>query len=156
MLARMRQANQIGSLVMCVAIALSACGGSSSDDDDDDVIATCGDGVTDGVEECDDGNQTDTDSCTSSCHDAVCGDGFVFATDEECDDGNTSDGDGCAATCVTETACGDGVLDEGEECDFADARCVGCAYAGACDKCEVAATECLDTTGAELQAGCFA
>jgi cysteine-rich repeat protein len=33
--------------------------------------------VHEGVEECDDGNDVDTDACTNACTNAVCGDGIV-------------------------------------------------------------------------------
>ncbi len=63
----------------------------------------CGNGVTQGVEECDDGNSIETDSCTTSCHLAACGDGFV-QTGEQCDDENTSPSDGCSASCQIESS----------------------------------------------------
>ena len=53
-------------------------------------------------EECDDGNQDNTDACTVDCTDAVCGDDFLQAGVEECDDGNLINGDGCSATCTNE------------------------------------------------------
>lgn len=57
---------------------------------------TCGDGVLDLGEECDDGNLIATDGCTDRC--TICGDGVVTAP-EECDDGNLDEGDGCTAAC---------------------------------------------------------
>lgn len=67
--------------------------------------ALCGNGVRGGFEECDDGNTTAGDGCSSICtieaSGATCGDGFIFAG-EECDDGNTTNGDGCNATCTEE------------------------------------------------------
>jgi fibro-slime domain-containing protein len=75
------------------------------------VETVCGDGVTEGTEECDDGNLAVGDGCAPdctqepSCSDgtcvAVCGDGVVWAP-EECDDGNTMSGDGCSALCAVE------------------------------------------------------
>jgi cysteine-rich repeat protein len=82
----------------------------------DDAPSTCGDGVADPGEECDDGNDVNTDACTNECLDAVCGDGIVRAGTEECDDGNTTSGDGCSATCELES-CGNGTVETGEECD---------------------------------------
>ena len=78
--------------------------------------ASCGDGTVDEGEECDDGNDVDTDACLSTCVNAVCGDGETQARVEGCDDGNTDDGDGCSSTCVLES-CGDGVIQGAEECD---------------------------------------
>ncbi len=79
-------------------------------------VGRCGDGNLDEGEECDDGNQIDTDDCTSQCKVARCGDGFL-QPGEECDDGNFDDTDGCVAGCVLAT-CGDGFVQKGvEECD---------------------------------------
>ncbi len=83
-----------------------------------EVPVTCGDGIVDDGEECDDANTDDTDACLSTCRAATCGDGFVWDGEEECDDGNTTAGDGCSEVCHLElVSCGDGVLDDGEECD---------------------------------------
>ena len=64
----------------------------------------CGDGIVEfPPEECDDGNQSNFDACTTSCEDTYCGDGYVqLGNGEECDDGNTNDGDGCSAICLLE------------------------------------------------------
>ena len=84
------------------------------------VAGACGDGsVNVDGEECDDGNTTDGDGCSSSCAVEKCGDGAVNdAGAEECDDGNTADGDGCSSTCAVER-CGDGAVNDGgaEQCD---------------------------------------
>lgn len=64
----------------------------------------CGDGHVAGNEECDDGNSTSGDGCSSVCrYERVCccGDGIVNAG-EDCDDGNTTSGDGCSSSCKTE------------------------------------------------------
>jgi cysteine-rich repeat protein len=63
-------------------------------------VITCGDGVLEGVEQCDDGNGDDTDACLSSCVSASCGDGFVEAGQEQCDDGNQDDTDACRNDCT--------------------------------------------------------
>lgn len=49
-------------------------------------FATCGDGFVQDGEECDDGNDSDSDDCTSDCKMAVCGDGWIQSGVEECDD----------------------------------------------------------------------
>jgi fibro-slime domain-containing protein len=107
---------------------------------------TCGNGILDGTEQCDDGNTASSDGCSKICqmennYDcrvpgqpcenlAVCGNGSL-TSDETCDDGNTRDGDGCSADCQTvETGwqcrvpgkpcapqCGDGIITGGEVCD---------------------------------------
>jgi cysteine-rich repeat protein len=65
---------------------------------------TCGDGVVNVGEECDDGNMADGDGCSSTCAEEYCGDGTVQAgLGEECDDGNTANGDGCSSTCQQES-----------------------------------------------------
>ncbi len=96
----------------------------------------CGNGVVDPGEECDDGNQDNTDGCLVSCRIARCGDGFVHAGVEECDDGNTSDHDACLTDC-REARCGDGVVWEGHEtCD--DGNTVdgdGCSSACRLESC---------------------
>ena len=80
-------------------------------------MPSCGDGVVDAGEECDDGNGVDGDACTNTCLNAICGDGVVYEGVEACDDGNGIDGDECTNACAA-AACGDGVVYEGvEECD---------------------------------------
>ncbi|MCC6558096.1 MAG: DUF4215 domain-containing protein [Polyangiaceae bacterium] len=67
--------------------------------------ATCGDGVTDPGEACDDGNTDDTDACLSTCVAASCGDGHVQAGTEQCDDSNAAGGDCCSSSCQIEPQC---------------------------------------------------
>ncbi len=77
----------------------------------------CGDGDVEGDEECDDGNDIDTDACLNSCLVARCGDGSVHAGVEDCDDGNSSDGDACKNDCKA-NVCGDAIVNVGvEDCD---------------------------------------
>ena len=82
------------------------------------ILPGCGNGVIDQGEDCDDGNTDDTDDCPTTCRQAFCGDGFIWAGHEECDDGNTVSGDGCSAGCLREY-CGDGIVQGGlgEDCD---------------------------------------
>jgi cysteine-rich repeat protein len=62
--------------------------------------ATCGNGVAEGNEACDDGNTSNVDGCTNTCALPRCGDGFVQpARGETCDDRNTVSGDGCTPRC---------------------------------------------------------
>ena len=67
-------------------------------------VATCGDGVTDESEECDDGdaNALASDTCRPGCVLPLCGDGILDAT-EVCDDANKWGGDGCTPTCAVES-----------------------------------------------------
>ena len=62
----------------------------------------CGNGIPEPGEQCDDGNFDNSDACLSTCQNATCGDGFVWAGVEQCDDGNTTPGDGCDANCQYE------------------------------------------------------
>ncbi len=113
--------------------------------------AICGDGVIGVAEDCDDGNASDGDGCSSIClregGDVVgtCGDGSLdrVAADgvydqgggEDCDDGGNSDGDGCSSACLNEgssgtTQCGnDDIAYDwqigGEECEDADGNASG-------------------------------
>ncbi|MBU1535024.1 DUF4215 domain-containing protein [Myxococcota bacterium] len=100
---------------------------------------TCGDGVAQGTETCDDGNTVNGDGCSNACAVEsgwdctsgtcvpVCGDGERRG-DEECDDGNLDADDGCDGDCLLETGwdctsgvcvaiCGDGLTLGTEECD---------------------------------------
>jgi cysteine-rich repeat protein len=56
-------------------------------------IIVCGDSVTEGTEECDDGNLIDGDGCSAVCVTEYCGDTIVNNVDEQCDDGNLIDED---------------------------------------------------------------
>ncbi len=81
------------------------------------VPPSCGNGIMDPFEACDDGNKVDGDACLNSCAAAACGDGVLQAGVEACDDGNQVDSDGCRNSCVV-AACGDGVVQGGvEACD---------------------------------------
>ena len=110
------------------------------------LMTTCGNGVLDVGEKCDDHNIMGGDGCTPLCQiengwtcpnvgkaclrTAVCGDGLLAPT-EGCDDSNTGSGDGCAANCSAVEVgwrcpvpgkpclpiCGDGVIEGRESCD---------------------------------------
>jgi len=89
----------------------------------DCTLPSCGDGIldTEGGEECDDGNDLDTDGCLTTCSNASCGDGFVQVEVEGCDQGveNSDEPDASCRTDCQEARCGDGITDpEGNEtCD---------------------------------------
>ncbi len=70
---------------------------------------SCGNGVIETGEACDDGNTSNTDACTNACLAAVCGDGFVWAGTETCDPGGPAGVPGCDGDC-TAAECGDGVV----------------------------------------------
>jgi cysteine-rich repeat protein len=93
----------------------------------------CGNGVVEGAEQCDDGNNDPCDGCEADCRLSACGDGVACPSrGEECDDGNAVTGDGCDGNCTT-TRCGNlqvtppGKSFPAEECDDANANpCDGC------------------------------
>lgn len=72
---------------------------------------SCGNGIQEWPEQCDDGNDIDWDGCSSQCQIEVlwyCGDGIVDLPNgsgfmEQCDDGNLDDFDGCTSLCTTNT-----------------------------------------------------
>ncbi len=99
-------------------------------------VSCCGNGAVNPFEDCDDGNDDDTDDCLSTCVAASCGDGFLQDGVEDCDDGNDDDTDECPSTCVA-ASCGDGfVLDGVEECDDGndddDDDCLSSCVAASC------------------------
>lgn len=74
-------------------------------------VGWCGDGdLDDTTEECDDGNNVDSDGCNSNCQIETvdCGNG-VLNTGEQCDDNNNIAWDGCSSICEIE--CGNWVID---------------------------------------------
>lgn len=102
-------------------------------------IISCGDKRVEGSEECDDGNRTSGDGCSSkcrrekSCLSGIFGKGDVcipppkpprnpcgngrLDTGEGCDDGNTVNTDSCRNNCQR-PRCGDGLVDApAEQCD---------------------------------------
>jgi uncharacterized repeat protein (TIGR03806 family) len=78
--------------------------------------ASCGDGVPDTGEECDDGNLIDGDGCTSGCVLEYCGDGVVNNDGAEaCEPPDTAL---CTDTCTARaTVCGDGYQTPPEQCE---------------------------------------
>lgn len=89
------------------------------DNADNSSGASCGDGVVDPQEACDDGannSATLPDACRPDCTLPACGDG-VLDTGEECDDG-PANGGSCSTACeLVSPTCGDGVIDALEDCD---------------------------------------
>ncbi len=83
----------------------------------------CGNGILEGNEVCDDGNNVDGDGCSANClSDESCGNGLV-ELNEECDDGNNNNGDGCDSTCNYETTPGSTYC--GVNTNWNGAMCVG-------------------------------
>jgi MYXO-CTERM domain-containing protein len=91
------------------------------------LLAKCGDSVVDTGEQCD--SAMSGMPCNPNCTLPVCGDGVV-TTGEECDNGASNSNtapDACRTTCKR-AKCGDGVVDSTEACDPATATptCVAC------------------------------
>jgi cysteine-rich repeat protein len=74
---------------------------------------TCGNGITELGEVCDDGNVLSGDGCRQDCRsDESCGNGEVDIG-EQCDDGNSNNFDRCKNDC-TYNSCGDGYASESQ------------------------------------------
>jgi cysteine-rich repeat protein len=67
---------------LSLAVSLLILAGCGSDGRD---LTRCGNGRLDSGEECDDGNDVDTDACTAVCRVARCGDGAIQTGVEVCD-----------------------------------------------------------------------
>jgi cysteine-rich repeat protein len=92
--------------------------------------AICGDGVTEGTEECDDGNTLDGDCCSSTC--TFEPSGSSCDDDLFCNVGETCDGAGsCGGGSPRD--CSDGVGCTLDSCDEAADVCVSTPEPAACD-----------------------
>ena len=78
----------------------SSGGDSGSGSTGDATTPSCGNGVTEAGEECDDGNAVESDACLNNCKAAQCGDGIVQVGVEACDDGNKIESDACLSNCT--------------------------------------------------------
>lgn len=99
-------------------------------------LGLCGNGDIDPGEECDDGNDISSDSCTDECKNAFCGDDIRWTTQcdpvlgcEECDDGNNDNTDACTDECDN-AYCGDDYVwklecDPETQCEYCDGG-IGC------------------------------
>ena len=77
--------------------------GDESSSTTDDPQSVCGDGVIEGDEVCDDGDDNgEYEQCADDCSGPgpFCGDGQTDAAFEQCDDGDAVDGNGCNVDCV--------------------------------------------------------
>ncbi|MGB0592546.1 MAG: DUF4215 domain-containing protein [Myxococcota bacterium] len=143
---------RLASLVATLTLVASGLHGCA-----DEVI--CGDGIVAGDEACDDGDDDDTNGCTTLCTLPVCGDGFHQPTmGEECDDGDPDDHDDCLSNCRL-ARCGDGVVSESEACDDAnqndhDACTAQCALAICGDGILWQGVEACDDANSDESDGC--
>jgi cysteine-rich repeat protein len=124
---------------------------------------TCGNGVLDAGEECDDGNALDGDCCSARCRfepaGSACSDGNACTQVDACDGAGTCVGsspvvcggsaDGCQSAPTCDPASGQcvrGTAVDGTECDDGDACTVGDACVdGVCVPGEVEPAACLDS-----------
>ncbi len=99
---------------------------------------SCGNGIPEGSEECDDGDNDNSNSCTNNCTQAFCGDSIV-GPGEECDNGVANQFyNKCLPDC-TSAFCGDGFVQSGvEQCDDANG-----VDGDGCD------TDCMPSDGSE-------
>jgi cysteine-rich repeat protein len=90
-----------------------------------EIPLSCGNGIIEPPEECDDTNNSAGDGCSPVCvvepgGGRSCGN-KVLNRGEQCDDGNIADGDDCSASCQLLTqgplSCGDDLVTAGEQCD---------------------------------------
>lgn len=136
--------------------------------------STCGDGIVEGIEGCDDFNFDDGDGCGADCRvedgwvcagepsvcglapPEGCGDGIVDP-EEACDDANTEPADGCSSDCTVE---------DGWVCQDEPSLCTEAAEAGCgnglieegeeCDDANTAADDgCSDACVVEPGYRCF-
>eukprot|EP00928_Gymnodinium_smaydae_P023470 TRINITY_DN19360_c0_g2_i2.p1 TRINITY_DN19360_c0_g2~~TRINITY_DN19360_c0_g2_i2.p1 ORF type:complete len:3287 (+),score=657.11 TRINITY_DN19360_c0_g2_i2:538-9861(+) len=127
----------------CTTTRAGATGGFMSDlSECSRCSGTCGNGLREGTEACDDGNTRAGDGCSPTCTlergafcsapltggpdvcvNVTCGDGVAVGA-EECDDGNLQNDDGCSSACAIEPghACGDGGRVRSEACDDGNLR----------------------------------
>jgi Thrombospondin type 3 repeat len=149
--------------------------------DPDDYPGTCGNGVVEGLEECDDGGNgngdtdihdgddcEDCDTCDDNCTFTRCGNGVVTSvTGEECEQGAPETPD-CTDECKL-PICGNGVVESGEECDDPEADPDACDESGCpslcnpstcewglCDEPEGVPATCFDKAGNLVDCDCAA
>jgi cysteine-rich repeat protein len=104
-------------------------------------LAVCGDGSTDAGEQCDDGNVTDGDCCSSTCEfelpGSSCEDGDACTDVDECDGSGTCSA-GPGLTCDDANSCTDDSCDSGIGCVFAN-NAASCDDGDACTTLDVCA-----------------
>jgi cysteine-rich repeat protein len=107
---------------------------------------TCGNGVVDELEECDDGDFDDWNGCTTLCE-------FTCEADEDCDDLNPCNG---KEVCTADNACDDSApdLEDGEECGPMRSCWLGICVDDVCGDKVVSADEECDDGDLDPNNGC--
>ena len=90
---------------------------ATSAEDSTGVPTTCGDGTVDLGEQCDDGNASDFDDCTTQCTVPTCTDGIASGMETDVDCGGPCQACQTCAVCTSSDDCAEGLV-----CD-ALARC---------------------------------
>ena len=121
----MKNYSAIFTLIFCSTIACSPEAGvglNNNTNSNNTNSGSCGNGVVDTGEDCDDGSMNSDvlpNACRTNCRQAWCGDG-VIDTDEQCDN-STLAGNTCVSRGYTK-----GVLNCSEECKFDVSECSLC------------------------------
>ena len=128
---------------------------------------TCGNGIKDPGEDCDDGtnNGTLSSQCSTTCHTIKCGNG-VLEQGEDCDDNNQITENcpygatsckvcdkSCKITDGTTSLCGDGIVDMAEACDDGNTSCGACSSDCKAVTSEFALGSIVVPTGDHFQTG---
>ncbi|MEM7153458.1 MAG: fibrinogen-like YCDxxxxGGGW domain-containing protein [Myxococcota bacterium] len=92
-----------------------------SDGESGNIPVTCGDGVVDPGEQCDDGNDDDTDACTRQCQPPSCDDGLLSGGETDVDCGGSCPGCPFEGQCVGP-----------EDCETGFCRDMACDYPTSC------------------------
>ena len=118
---------------------------------------TCGNGLVEADEECDDGNLVPDDGCSKLCRDEFCGDGIVQAS-EACDLGPSNADDATCTSACQKNVCGDGLQGPAEGCDDGntddDDGCGADCTLETCGNGEVEAGETCDDGNTDNDDGC--
>ena len=99
-------------------------GDGDTGDGDGDAPGVCGDGVVDEGELCDDGNEDETDACTSLCAPPACDDMLVSGDETDLDCGGSCGPCGAGLGCLGDIDCASGSCGEEQSC-LADPFVVG-------------------------------
>ena len=85
------------------------------------IPASCGDGIVDPGEQCDDGNDDDTDACTRQCLPPSCDDGLQSGDESDVDCGGSCPGCPFDGQCVVP-----------DDCEIGLCRDLACVYPTSC------------------------